>query len=195
LGQSLLVLQLLVLLLKEIVGLGGLGELRVHEFVLASEGLNVFAELLHLGRLDLHDLLLVIELVSEVLVLLPEQLDFILSFEESPLEIIFLAGNDRHLVLHVAEVKDLLLQFLLGAYELLRLLVELRLHLVKVSVEAGDALFQIEYFLVLGHQVSLVILDIVLQDGFIVDFLLFVLGSGLKSLDQLFLTLVQVLDK
>ena len=42
LGQSFLILELLVLFFQEIVGLSGLGEFLVYEFIFFGEGLDVF---------------------------------------------------------------------------------------------------------------------------------------------------------
>lgn len=80
------------------------------------------------------DLALVLNLLSEVLVLLSERLDLIFSLKQSSLVIVFLGRDDGHLVLHVAEFDHLLLQILLGLLQLSSLVVQLCLDLVYVGV-------------------------------------------------------------
>jgi len=109
LAETFLILELLGLLFKEVIALRSFGELTIDELVFSGESLNVFGKLRDFCRFNVDDLDLVVNLLSEVLVLLSKELNFILAFEKSALEIIFLASDDSHLVLHVAELKDLLI--------------------------------------------------------------------------------------
>ena len=80
LGMSFPVGELFIFLLEEIVGLRGLGELRVDEFVFSCEGLDVLGQLIHLIVLDGRNLILFIELLPKLVDLLSELFYFILSF-------------------------------------------------------------------------------------------------------------------
>lgn len=91
LSQPLLVLQLLLLSLEVFVCLSCLRKLLIHKLVLASQGLDVFGEFRAFGLLDVDDLSLVFDLLSEGLVLLPKELDFVFPLKKTSLELIFFA--------------------------------------------------------------------------------------------------------
>ena len=91
LGESLLVLELLLLLLEVLVSLGRLGELLVDELVLSGKSLDVLSQLRAFGLLDVDDLGLVVDLLSEGLVLLSKELDLVFTLEEAALELVLLA--------------------------------------------------------------------------------------------------------
>ena len=59
-----------------------------------------------------------------------ELLQFVLAVKQPPLEVVLLASDDAHLVLHVAIFEHLLLKLLLGGHQLLGLTVKLLLHLI-----------------------------------------------------------------
>ena len=61
-------------------------------------------------------------------------LDFLLSFEQSSLVVVFLASSDAHLMLDVAKLETLFLQLLLGHDQFFRLLIQFALHVVQVGV-------------------------------------------------------------
>ena len=122
--------KLSILRLEEVVRVGAFPELLVHEPVLPRQRLDVLGELCHLLSLELRQLRLLVDLLLHAVALLAERLDFLLAIEELPLVSVFLAGGDTHLVLHVAEIQTLLLVQLLHIHELLRLLVQVTLHLV-----------------------------------------------------------------
>jgi hypothetical protein len=91
LGKSLLVLKLLLLSLEEVVRLSRFGEFLIYKLVLASQGLDVLSELGAFGLLDVDDLGEVVDLLSEGLVFLSEEFDFVFSLEQASLEFVFLA--------------------------------------------------------------------------------------------------------
>ena len=113
-GKPLLLLQLLVLFLQELIGLSCLCEFIIDKLVLSGKGLNIFCKLITILCFDLNDLGRLLDLVPLPLILLPKQLDLIFSFKQPPLEVVFLSSNDRDVMLHVAEFKNLLLHFLFG---------------------------------------------------------------------------------
>ena len=78
-----------------------------------------------------------------------------------PMQVVFFAVRNTHLVLNVAELQDLFLKFLFGENELLRLGIQFILHLVEVRVELGNRHFEVINRLIFHHKISLVLLDIV----------------------------------
>ena len=78
-----------------------------------------------------------------------------------PMQVVFFAVRNTHLVLNVTELQDLFLKFLLGEYELFRLGIQFILHLVEVRVELGNRHFEVINRLIFHHKISLVLLDIV----------------------------------
>ena len=78
-----------------------------------------------------------------------------------PMQVVFFAVGNTHLVLNVAELQDLFLKFLFGEYELLCLGIQFILHLVEVRVELGNRHFEVINRLIFHHKISLVLLDIV----------------------------------
>jgi hypothetical protein len=78
-----------------------------------------------------------------------------------PMQVVFFAVRNTHLVLNVAELQDLFLKFLFREYELFRLGIQFILHLVEVRVELGNRHFEVINRLIFHHKISLVLLDIV----------------------------------
>lgn len=109
LGKSLLVLELLILSLQELVGLSGLCEFVIDELIFSSKRLNIFAQLSSFSRFHLNNLVLVLKLLPEVLIFLPQVPNFVLALKESSLKVILFACNHGHLMLHVAKIKYLFL--------------------------------------------------------------------------------------
>ena len=72
LAKTLLILELLGLLLKEIVALSSLRELAVDELVFSSQSLDILCELMHFSCFHVYNLNLVVNLLSEVLIFLSE---------------------------------------------------------------------------------------------------------------------------
>jgi hypothetical protein len=70
-----------LLSLQEIVCLSGFGEFLVHELVLSGERLDVLSQFGAFSGLDLYDLGLMVNLLPEALVFLPEELNFVFPFE------------------------------------------------------------------------------------------------------------------
>lgn len=87
--------------------------------------------------------MLMLDLLSKVLILLSQQLDFILSFEQSSLKLIFFTRYHRNLILHISKIEGLLLQLLLADSKLLSFLIKVTLHLIQISVQTSNGLFQI----------------------------------------------------
>lgn len=108
-----------------------------------------------------------LNLLPKMLILLSQQLYLILSLKQSALKIILLPSNNRDLVLHIAEVKHLLFDFLLAGYQLLCLLIQFSLHFIQVSIKACYRLLEVKHLLVFRHHFSLVIGYIILQNGFV----------------------------
>lgn len=92
---------------QEVVGLSGFCKFIVYKLVFSSECLNIFCELCCLCGFDLDYLILVFNLFSEILVLLPQELDLVLTLKEAPLEVVLFARDHGHLVLHVSEIEHL----------------------------------------------------------------------------------------
>jgi hypothetical protein len=93
-------------------------------------------------------------------------------------------------MLHITEFNSLLLQLLPVHLHLLSLGIEFALHLVQVGIETSDRVLQVNDFLVFGQEVSFVVGNVVLQDGFVADFALLLLSSSLQTFDELFFVLV-----
>ena len=91
LGKSLLVLKLFLLLLKVFVSLSNFGKFLVYKLVLSGKSLDVLSQLRAFGLLDVDDLGLVVDLLSEGLVLLSKELDLVFTLEEAALELVLLA--------------------------------------------------------------------------------------------------------
>ena len=81
LGESFLVLQLILLSFEILVRLSSFSKFLVDEFVLTSQCLDVLSELRAFSLLDIYDLGLVVDLLSEGLVFLPKKFDFVFSLE------------------------------------------------------------------------------------------------------------------
>ena len=120
-SQALLRLELLILLLQKIISLTCLSKLLINKLILLGQCLNILCQLIALLGLHLNNLQLRLNLVPLGLVLLPEQPDLVLSFVQSPLEIIFLARDFCDVMLHVAVFENLLFHFLFGGCQLLSL--------------------------------------------------------------------------
>ena len=95
----------------------------VDEAVLSCESLNVLGQLSHFLCLQLSDLSLLVDLLSERLTFVAKCLNFLLTLEKLPLVVVFFANSDAHLVLYVAELQDLLLKLLLHGDQFFSLLV------------------------------------------------------------------------
>lgn len=180
------------MLLQVLVGLSGFRELRVHELVLSGKGLDVLGELRHFSSLDLYDLALMLDLLPEVLVLLSERLDFVFVLEESSLEVVLFPGGDSDLVLHVGILMVLLLVALPTQCQVLGFGVEFGLNLIDACIKGRNRVSEVDDLLILDQELSLVVAEVVQEDGSVTALALLVLGLGLESLDQLFLVLVQV---
>ena len=100
-------------------------------------------------------------MLLHALALLAKCLDLLLPLEQFPLVGILLASGDAHLVLDVSELKALLLVELLDLDQLLRLLIQIPLHLVQVAIQHGHRLLQVIDLLIFGEQLSFVSLNIV----------------------------------
>lgn len=122
-SKSLLVLQLFDLFLQELVGLSCLGEFIVDKLVFSCKRLDVFSQLNCLSLLHRYYLCLVFHLLSQILVFGSKEFNLVLSFEETALEVIFFVRNASYLVLHVAELKNLLFKFLSAECQVFSLLV------------------------------------------------------------------------
>ena len=110
--------------------MGALTELLIDEPVLPGQRLDVLCQFSHLLGLQLRNLALRVELLPQVLAFTLEILDFLFSLEKLPHVIVLSAYCDTHLMLHVAELEDLLLELLLGLHQLLCLLVQVSLQVV-----------------------------------------------------------------
>lgn len=141
--------------------MGRLSKLLVDESVLPGESLDIFSQLGDLCCLQLGKLSLLIEVFPKRANLTVEVLDLLLPLEELSLEVIFLASGNRHLVLHVGEFEDLLLELVLNIDEFLCLGVELTLHIIKVSVQHGNRLLQVGDLALLAKDFLLVTLHVV----------------------------------
>ena len=117
-----------------------------------------------------------LKLLSETLVLLSEGLDLVLTFEKAPLIVVFLGTNDGNLVLHVAEFDNLLLKLHFGLLQFGGLVVQLLLDIINACVKSSNRVLEINDFLVLYQQLSLVVLDIVLKYSFVAHFTFLFLG-------------------
>ena len=98
-------------------------EFLVHESIFSRQRLNVFRQLGDLLGFELSELRLLVDLLLHALALLAQCLDLLLPLEQFPLIGILFAGSDAHLVLHIPELKALLLVQLLHLDQLLGLLV------------------------------------------------------------------------
>ena len=95
----------------------------VDEAVLSCESLYVLGQLCNFLCLQLCDLRLLVDLLSKRLTLITKCLNFLLALEKLPLVVVFFANSDAHLVLHIAELQDLLLKLLLHGDQFFSLLV------------------------------------------------------------------------
>ena len=123
LGPPLFIGDLGILSLKQLVSMWALAELLVDEAVLSCESLYVLGQLSDFLCLQLSDLRLLVDLLSERLTFVAKCLNFLLALEELPLVVVFFANCDAHLVLYVAKLKDLLLKLLLHRDQFLSFLV------------------------------------------------------------------------
>ena len=120
--------------------MGALTKLLVDEPVFSCQCLDVFSQLSYLLSLQLGDLCLLIELLPQVLTVRLKILDLLLALIQLAQVVVLTAYSHTHLMLHIAELKALLLQLLLGLHKLLCFLVELALHLIEIRVKHGDTL-------------------------------------------------------
>ena len=140
LRSSLFVDKLLVLRLEELVGVWTFAELLVDEAILTSQRLNILGQFCHFLSFQLGKLSLLVDLFFHTLAFLAQSLDLLFALEKFPLVCILFTGCDAHLMLDVSELEALFLMQLLDLDQLLGLLIELTLHLVKVAVKHGDRL-------------------------------------------------------
>lgn len=136
-------------------------EFLVYKPILSGQRLNVLSQLCDLLGLELGNLCLLVDLLLHALALLAKCLDLLLPLKQFPLVGILFSSGDAHLVLDVSELKALLLVELLDLDQLLRLLIQIPLHLVQVAVQHGHRLLQVVDLLIFGEQLSFVSLDIV----------------------------------
>ena len=86
-----------------------LAKLLIDKAVLSRESLYVLSQLSNFLSLELGQLSLLLELLLEILQLLAQHFNLLLALKKLPLVAVIFADNDTHLVLHVAELKALLL--------------------------------------------------------------------------------------
>lgn len=84
-------------------------KLLVDVAIFTGQSLDVLGELCNFLSLQLGQLGLLLDLFPMALQLGAEHFDFLLAFEKLPLVVVLLANRDAHLVLHVRELKHLLL--------------------------------------------------------------------------------------
>jgi len=137
----------------------------VDEPVLSGKSLDVLCQLSDLLSFELSKLSLLVELLTQVLAVVSQSLDLLFSLKQLSLIVLILASHDTHLVLHVAEVKALLLKLLLESDKLLSLGIEFTLELVHVRVKHRDRLLQIVVLLLLGQDILLISLNVIEQDS------------------------------
>jgi hypothetical protein len=147
-----------------LVGLGGFGELSVHEFVLTSQCLNIFHKLLYFSSFSLCELPSLFHSGLHPYVFPSERLDLLLSLTHAPIDPVFLADNGTHLMLHLRVLPHLPVHLRPRLGHLLGLRVQLPLQLVLRRVQLLYRPPQISYFLVLHQQLSLVGLQVAVQD-------------------------------
>ena len=193
LGSSFLVHKFRVLSLQKLISVRTFAEFLVHEPILSCQRLNVLCQLCDLLGFELSELRLLVDLLLHGLALLAQCLDLLLPLEQFPLISILFAGSDAHLVLHIPELKALLLVQLLHLDQLLSLLVQIALHFVQVAVEHGNRLLKVVDLLVFSEQLSLVGLDVVEQNSFLILTAPRVCHRLLQPLQQLVLRVIQVL--
>jgi len=75
------------------------------------------------------------------------------------------------------------------------LVIELWLHFVKISIERSDRVLQVNNLLILRQKITFIIGDVVLENSLVGHFTLLVLVGRLKTLNQLLLVVVKVLNK
>ena len=172
-----------------------LAKLLIDEPVLPSERLDVLSHLGYFLGLQLCQMRLLVELFPQVDLLLTKRLNLLLALEELALIVVFLADNDAHLVLHVAELEALLFELCLHLHQLLRLLVQLALHLVQVAVQHRQRLLQVVDLLVLCLDLALVRLDVIHKHCALILTTPASRDSLLEPLQQLILGVVKVLDQ
>lgn len=137
-GFPLSISELIVLLFEDLVRMRRLTELLIHKAVLSCQCLNVLSKFSNFLGFQLSQLSLLVDLLSRVDQVRLSLFDFLLSFEQLAMQIVFLASGHRHLVLHIAEVQNLLFKLLFNAAKLLSFGIQFRLHLVKVLIELLD---------------------------------------------------------
>ena len=101
--------ELLVLSLEHLICMRALAKLLIDKAVLSRESLYVLSQLSNFLSLELGQLSLLLELLLEILQLLAQHFNLLLALKKLPLVAVIFADNDTHLVLHVAELKALLL--------------------------------------------------------------------------------------
>jgi hypothetical protein len=69
------------------------------------------------------------------------------------------------------------------------------LHFVKISIERSDRVLQVNNLLILRQKITFIIGDVVLENSLVGHFTLLVLVGRLKTLNQLLLVVVKVLNK
>ena len=167
----------------------------IYKPILSGQRLNVLGQLCDFLGFELGKLCLLVDLLLHALALLTKCLDLLLPLKQFPLVGILLASGDAHLVLDVSKLKALLLVKLLDLDQLLRLLIQIPLHLVQVAVQHGHRLLQVIDLLIFGEQLSLVGLDVVEEDGFFVLSASRVSHCLLQPLQQLILRVIQVFNQ
>jgi len=124
-----------------------------------------------------------------------EHADFVFSFKEFALVVVFFTCSHTHLVLHVAEVEALFLYLLLCTYEILSLLIELTLQVIEVRVQHRDGLLQVLDLLVLCEEFPLVSLNVIDKDSLFTFSTPLITHRRLELLKKFVFCLVKVLDE
>ena len=170
-------------------------EFLIYEPVLSRQRLNVLSQLSDFLGFELGELCLLFDLFLHALALLAKRLDLLLPLKQSTLVGVLFASGNAHLVLNISELKALLFVKLLDLDQLLRLLVQISLHLVQVAVQHGHRLLQVVDLLIFGKQFSLVGLDIVEENGFLVLTASRSCHCLLQPLQELILRMIQVFNQ
>lgn len=147
-----------------LVGLCGFGELSVDKFVFTSQSLDIFHKLLYFSSFSLCELPGLLHSSLHPNVFIPEGLDLLLSLAHAPVHAIFLAHDGTHLMLHLRVLPHLAVHLRPYLGHLLGLRIQLPLQLVLGRVQLLYGPPQIRDLLVLHQQLSLVGLQITVQN-------------------------------